>query len=58
MTKEAKSIILKDYKKYQALAEYASEENRDTFVKVTNCLQEILEERKENKWLKNNWFYY
>lgn len=49
MTKEAKSIILKDYKKYQALAEYASEENRDTFVKVTNCLQEILEERKENK---------
>lgn len=43
MTKEAKSIILKDYKKYQTLAEYASEENRNTFIEVANCLQEILE---------------
>ena len=45
MTKEAKSIILKDFKKYQTLANYTSEENRETFLKIANCLQEILERR-------------
>lgn len=45
MTKEAKSIILKDLKKYQTLVNYASEENRDTFLEIANYLQEILERK-------------
>lgn len=48
MTKEAKSIILRDYKKYQTLAEYGDEENKDSFIKVANCLQEILEKIRRN----------
>ena len=40
MTKSAKSILKKDVKKYQQLAEYTQEEeNRYIYQRVANCIE-------------------
>lgn len=43
MTKSAKSILKKDVKKYEQLAEYTLEDgNRDVFIRIANYIREIL----------------
>lgn len=43
MTKETKSILKKDLKKYQDLASYSSEENSKIYLKVANSIENILD---------------
>lgn len=42
MTKEIQSILKKDLKKYQSLAEHSQEP--EAYFKIANCIEEILEE--------------
>lgn len=42
MTKETQSILKKDLKKYQSLAEYS--QDTEIYLKIVNCIEEILEE--------------
>lgn len=46
MTKDAKSIIKKDLKKYKTLLNYTEEKNREAFYKIVNYLENILEEEE------------
>ena len=50
MTKEAKSIIKKDIKKYSQLAEYTEGENRDTYQEIALNLQRLIEGKEWVKW--------
>lgn len=43
MTKEIKNILKKDLKKYQTLAEYSEGENRNIYLEVANCIENIFE---------------
>lgn len=50
MTKSAKSILKKDVKKYQQLAEYTQEEeNRYIYQRVADYIEEIVEEVTDDK---------
>lgn len=44
MTKEIKTILRKDLKKYQSLAKYANEEDREKYFEIANCIEKILKE--------------
>lgn len=46
MTKEAESRIKKDFKKYQTLASYSNDVDRDVYIHIANNLQGILENRR------------
>lgn len=43
MTKEAKAIIKKDIKKYESLARFAGEENKEVYAEIALLLQEFIE---------------
>lgn len=43
MTKEAKSIIRKDIKKYESLVKYAGEENRKVYAEIVLFMQKMIE---------------
>ena len=43
MTKESKSILEKDLKKYKTLVNYADKENREVYLKIANYIASILE---------------
>lgn len=44
MTKEVKSIIKKDIKKYKQLVEYTEGETQNIYAKIVNFLEKIVEE--------------
>lgn len=44
MTKEIKTILRKDLKKYQSLAKYANEEDKEKYFEIANCIEKILKE--------------
>ncbi len=54
MTKSAKSILKKDVKKYQQLAEYTQEEeNRYIYQRVADYIENLIEkvsDKKSRRW--------
>ena len=42
MTKDAKSIIKKDIKKYESLAKFAGEENRKEYAEIAVFMKKII----------------
>lgn len=42
MTKEIKTELRKDLKKYQSLAKYANEEDKEKYFKIASCIEKIL----------------